>query len=87
MGNDSNPVQLTASGTTVPGSVFLYCICVNKTLAGTMIVKDGAATLASFAIGTVPGTYHNLPSGGRYANLTVVLSGADDVTVYVRKVN
>ena len=52
MRNDSNPKQLTGSGTTTIGSCFLYALCVNKDLTGTMVVKDGTTTIASFAIGT-----------------------------------
>lgn len=85
MGNDSNPVKLTASGTTTLNSVFLYVININKTLVGTLTVNESGTAVGQFAIGTVPGSYHVLPSGGRYAILTMVLSGADDVTVYVKK--
>ncbi len=84
MGNDSYPVKLTGSGTTTPGSCFLYAVCVNKTLAGTLTINDSAVAKAAFAIGTLPGTYHILPSGGRYAVPTFVLSAADDVTIYIK---
>lgn len=85
MGNDSSPTKLTSSTTTTLGSVFLFDVAINKTLVGTMTIQEGATVLANFAIGTVPGDYHNLPSGGRYANLQFVLSAADDVTVYLKK--
>ena len=85
MGNDSYPLKLTASGTTTIGSAFLYAICVNKTLVGTLTVNETAVAVGQFAIGTAVGTYHIVPNGGRYGVLTLVLSGADDVTVYLRK--
>lgn len=85
MGNDSYPKQLTASATTTIGSAFLYAICVNKTLVGTLTITDQGAATGQMAIGTLPGTYHVVPNGGRYGNLEIALSGADDVTVYLRK--
>lgn len=84
MGNDSSPVKLAGTATTTLGSRFLYAVCVNKTLTGTMTIGEGATVLANFAIGTVAGQYHNLPNGGRYQNLQFVLSAGDDVTVYVK---
>lgn len=85
MGNDSNPTQATASGTTTIGSAFLMSISVNKTLAGTVVIKDGSATVGTMAIGVTAGDYHNLPNGGRYGNLLVTLSAADDVTIYWKR--
>ena len=85
MGNDSYPVQLAGSATTTIGSAFLYSISINKTLTGTVIVKEGANTIGTLAIGTTAGDYHNLPNGGRYANLSFVLSAGDDVTAYFKK--
>lgn len=82
MGNEANPKQLTASGTTTLGSVRMMDISVNKTLVGTMTVKEGANTVATFAATTPPGDYHNVTNGTRYSNLSIVLSGADDVTVF-----
>lgn len=84
MGNDSNPKRLTASATTTLGAVYLYGIAVNKTLTGTMTVDESDRLMALFAIGTTPGTYHLAPNGTRYANLTIALSAADDVTVLTR---
>lgn len=84
MGNDSNPKKLTASATTTIGSVYLYGICVNKTLTGTMQVAEGATNIALFAIGTLPGTYHVSAFGVRYAGLAIGLSAADDVSVFTR---
>lgn len=84
MGRDSFPVQLTGTGTTTLGSRFLMAICVNKALTGTMVIKDGASTVGSFAIGTAVGTYHIVPNGARYQNMQVVLSAGDDVTAYVQ---
>ncbi len=84
MGNDSNPVKLTVSATTTLGSRFLMGVCINKTLVGTMTIQEGATVHANFAIGTAAGMYHTIPNGGNYTNLQFVLSGADDVTVYVK---
>lgn len=84
MGNDSYPVKLTGSGTTTLNSCFLYGICINKTLVGTLTVNDSAVALAQFAIGTTPGMYHAIPNGGRYEAPTFVLSAGDDVTVYIK---
>lgn len=85
MGNDSNPILLTASGTTILGSVFLYDISINKTLVGTLTISDTSTAIAAFAIGTPPGDYMNIPSGARFGNLSMILSGADNVTVFVKK--
>ena len=82
MGNETNPKQLTGSATTTIGSVRMMGIGVNKTLTGTMTVKEGANTVAVFAIGTTPGTYHAIPSGVRYSSLSIVLSAGDDVTAF-----
>ena len=87
MGNDSYPVKLTAAASTTLGSCFLYGICVNTTLVGTLIVKETATALGQMAIGTTPANYHTIPNGARYSNLVITLSGADDVTVYVRKIS
>lgn len=82
MGNETNPKQLTGSATTTLGSVRMMGIGVNKTLTGTLTVKEGTNTVAVFAIGTTPDTYHNVANGVRYSNLSIVLSAADDVTVF-----
>lgn len=84
MGNDSYPVKLTASNTTTLNACFLYAVCINKTLVGTLTINENGTAVGAFAIGTVPGAYHLLPNGGRYFKPTFVLSGADDVTVYIR---
>ena len=85
MGNDSNPLKLTGTGTTTIGSSFLYCININKTLTGTLTINESGTAIGQFAIGTATGSYHVLPSGARYANLTFVLSAGDDVTVYTKR--
>lgn len=84
MGNDANPKKLTASATTTIGSVYLYNVCVNKTLTGTMAIADGAVNIGLFAIGTLPGNYHLSSFGVRYANLAIGLSAADDVSIFTR---
>lgn len=84
MGNDSYPVKLSGSTTTTLKSCFLYAICINKTLAGTLTVNENGSAVGQFAIGTVPGMYHSLPNGARYAAPTFALSAGDDVTVYIK---
>ena len=84
MGNDANPKRLTGTDTTTFGSVFLFGVAVNKTLTGTMTIKEGTATIAVFAIGTAPGTYHQVDSGTRYASLSIVLSAGDDCTAFTK---
>jgi hypothetical protein len=84
MGNEAGIKQLTGSATTTLGSVYLYNICVNKTLTGTMTIKEGANTVATFAIGTTPNNYHHHPFGTRYYSLSIVLSAGDDVSVLTR---
>ncbi len=84
MGNDSYPVPLTQSGTTTLKSCFLYAIAVNKTLTGTLIVKEQGVAMGTLAINTPIGTYHIVPNGVRYSALTLVLSANDDVTVFIK---
>lgn len=86
MGNESNSKKLTASGTTTLGSVILYGLGVNKTLAGTVTVYNDTTNVATFATTAIPNTYHNIPNGVRYGNLVIVLSGADDVTAFTRAI-
>lgn len=84
MGNDSQPKQLTASATTTLGAVYVYGICVNKTLTGTLTIDNDTTRIASFAATTPVGTYHIAPNGVRYYNFKAGLSAADDVTVLTR---
>ena len=81
MGNEANVIKLTGSGTTTLNSVYLFNICINKTLTGTLTVNENAVSVGQFAIGTVPGNYHQNTNGTRYSKLTLVLSAGDDVTV------
>lgn len=87
MGNDANILILTGSGvTTLTGvsGVMLYNICINKTLTGTLIVKENGTAVANFAIGTTPGNYHQHFGGVRYYKLTLTLSAGDDVSVLTK---
>ena len=86
MGNESNPKKLTGTGTTTIGSCAVYGINVNKTLTGTLTVNESGTAVASFAIGTLPATYFVIAEGIRFANLTLVLSAADDVTVFTKAI-
>lgn len=85
MGNDSYPVLLTGSTSTTLGSCRLFNICINQALAGTMVVKETATPIGSFAIGAVAGNYHQNANGARYGNLVITLSAGDNVTVYICK--
>ena len=80
MGNEANIIKLTGTGTTTLNSVLLYNICINKTLAGTLTVNENGVAVGQFAIGTLPGNYHQNTNGSRYSKLTLVLSAGDDVT-------
>lgn len=85
MGNEANPKKLAGTATTTFGSVRMYGVSVNKTLTGTMIINESGTAVATFAIGTTPGTYHLVPSNGvRYANLTIALSAGDDCTAFTQ---
>ncbi len=84
MGNDANPIILTASGTTTLNSTFLYGIAINKTLAGTLTINENGVSVGQMAIGTLPGMYHVHANGVRYFKLTLVLSAADNVTAFTR---
>jgi hypothetical protein len=84
MGNESNVIKLTASGTTTLGSVLLFGVSVNKTLTGTLTVNENGTAVGQFAIGTTPGTYHHIPNGVRYTALTLVLSAGDDCTAFTK---
>lgn len=84
MGNDSYPVLLGQSATTNLKSCLIYCVNINKTLAGTLVLKEGSTVLANFAATTPPGSYHVVPNGARYLNFNAVLSTTDDVTVFMR---
>ena len=82
MGNDANVIKLTGSGTTTLGSVFVFNISINKTLTGTLTVNENGTAVGQFAVGTLPGNYHQVASGARYTKLTLVLSAGDDVTCF-----
>lgn len=87
MGNETNPKAIVYNGATAQnfGSVLMMGIGVNKTLAGTLIIKEGTTAVANFAATTPPNTYHVVPNGVRYANLNIILStGVDDVTAFTK---
>ncbi len=84
MGNESSVKKLTTSGITTLGSCFLYNICINKTLVGTIVIKEGTTTVGTIAAGTLAGNYHQNTNGTRYTNLTITLSTTDDVSVLTR---
>ena len=78
--------KCTASATTTLGAMTLCGVNINKTLVGTVTVQEGATALGQFAIGTTPGPYWFTEVGVGFANLQVVLSGADDVTLFITSV-
>lgn len=80
------PTKCTASGTTTKGQVVLGSLNINKTLVGTVDIQEGATSLAQFAVGTPPGQYFYDDSGSGFANLQIVLSGADNVTILTAQV-
>lgn len=82
--NDSNPKKCAGTATTTIGSCLMTGFSINKTLTGTVDIKESGTSVAQFAIGTVPGTYHIIPGGVRYSVLTIVLSAGDDVTAFTR---
>lgn len=84
MDSESNVKKLTVSATTTLGSVLVTAIAINKTLAGTLSIVEGATSVAIFAIATPVGTYHIVPNGARYGNFGAALSTTDDVTVFSR---
>jgi hypothetical protein len=60
---------------------------VNKTLTGTMTIKENGIAVGTFAVGTTPGNYHTVVNGTRYYKCTVVLSAGDDVTLFSKALN
>jgi len=86
MGNESNPKKLTGTATTTVGSCAVYGININKTLTGTLTVNESGTAVGQFAIGTLPNTYFSVPNGVRFANLTLVLSAGDDVTLFSKAI-
>lgn len=78
--------KCTGTGTTTLGAMSLCGVNINKTLAGTVTVQEGATALGQFAIGTTPGQYWLTEVGVGFANLQVVLSAGDDVTLFVTSV-
>lgn len=86
MGNESNPKKLTGTGTTTVGSCSVYGINVNKTLTGTLTVNESGSAVGQFAIGTAPATYFVIADGIRFANLSLVLSAGDDVTLFSKAI-
>lgn len=76
-----NTIATTVIGPTALRRVNIMGIFINKTLTGTFIVKAGATTMGSFAIGTTPNSYWITESGIEVADLQVITSAADDITL------
>lgn len=92
--NASNYTAITTGTTTIIGPaagtialpttgrrINLVGIAVNTTLTGTMVVKSGSTTIASYAIGTVPGMYLQTTFGTEVFDLQITTSAADSITV------
>jgi hypothetical protein len=82
----NNYTYISTATTTVIGAASLrrvnvMGIFINKTTTGTVTVKSGATTIGIFAIGTTPGSYWLTDNGVEVADLQIVTSAADDVTI------
>lgn len=87
MNPGNNYTYISTNTTTVIGGsslrrVNLTGIGINKTLAGTVTVKSGATTIGILAIGTLAGNYWLTDDGVEVADLQIVTSASDDVTVF-----
>ena len=88
MNPGNNYTYISTATTTVIGApapgirrVNLMGIFINKTTVGTVTIKSGATTVGVFAIGTTPNTYWLVDEGTEVADLQIVTSGIDDVTI------
>lgn len=82
----NNYTYITGAATTVIGGsslrrVNLNGIAINKTLTGTLTIKSGATTIGVFAIGTSPAQYWGSTNGTEVADLQIVNSATEDVTI------
>lgn len=68
----------TPNGITSLGRTRLGAIFVNETLAGTLVIKDGATTVGTIAVGVVAGTYFDVDGGSMYSDLTITSNNAGD---------
>lgn len=71
----------TVNGIAATRRIQCLGIFINKTTTGTVTIKSGATTIGVFAIGTVPNTYWLTDDGVEIADMQVVTSAGDDVTV------
>jgi hypothetical protein len=76
------PIAGTTSLPTTGRRIALVGIGINKTLTGTVTVKSGATTIGVLAIGTLAGIYWDTVFGIEIADLQIITSAADDVTVF-----
>lgn len=86
MNPGNNFTYISTGTTTVVGGtairrVNVNGIFINKTTTGIVTIKSGATTIGVFAIGTPPNTYWITDNGVEVADLQVVTSAADDVTI------
>lgn len=83
------PKHITTGTTTIKGPGVLGCVVINKALTGTVTVSDVTGTLAVLTNGTTAPlgvVMFGGPDGGVSftGNLTVALSGTEDITVCYR---
>lgn len=76
-----NSIATTVIGPSTLRRINLMGIFVNKTTTGTVTIRSGANPIGVFAIGTVPNTYWLVEDGTEVADLQIVTSAADDVTI------
>jgi hypothetical protein len=77
------PAASTTSLPTTGRRINFLGIAVNKSPTGTITIKSGATTIGILAIGIPAGTYwYNTETGIEIADLQIVTSAADDMTVF-----
>jgi hypothetical protein len=76
----------TAATTTFSGNevqkTVIHGIAINKTLTGTLTIKQGATTIGVIAATTIPGMYWLSENGIYVDNLSIVNGSTEDVTVF-----
>lgn len=86
MNPGNNYTYISTATTTVIGSAInrrcnVMAIFVNKTTIGTITIKSGATTIGVIAIGEKANAYWLTDNGTEVADLQIVTSAADDVTI------
>ena len=88
MNPGNNYTYINSATTTVIGGsaagirrVNVMAIFVNKTTTGTITIKSGATTIGVIGVGEKANAYWLTDNGVEVADLQIVTSAADDVTV------